>query len=133
MRKLSSPLIIFIAIFFSRCTNHYEKNFYGTYIINDSVHIFFSKLTFYPENTYSFYSSSCLSSNHDTGSFVVYKDTICFTSFDLIKRDTNLARSLTGKKFIYQKDKIYYFNSKAFPDHRIHTDTTCWKFDHRSR
>lgn len=133
MRKTILLFAIFILAFWASCTNHYEKEFYGTYTVNDTVNILFSKITFYPQNTYSFRWSSCLNSNRDSGSFVLDKDTIYFTSCNK-ERDKSDAekhrhynKTLTGEKLIYQRDKIAYIHNR--PNDSIVNDTIYWKKD----
>jgi len=90
--------------------------------------ISFSRINFYPDNTYSIYASSCLTREHDSGSFVLSTDTIYFTSFNADKLDTNNLdhrRTMTGEKLVYQKGKIYFLNHRT-----ITVDTTmCWTKD----
>jgi hypothetical protein len=116
-------------IFITACRNNYGDEFYGTYT-NDRFEAS-SRLTFYNNNTYSFHFSGSLS-NQDSGTIELHNDTICFTSF-FTKRDESdqknnkqYQRTLTGKKFNYQKNRILYFNCPASLD-KLSCDTICWK------
>ncbi len=135
MKTLISFLTIIITIAFASCKNHYEKEFYGTYSLNDSGNIGDARITFYPENTYSFSTWSCLSSNRDSGTFVLSKDIIYFTSFNKkrdeyeTKNNIHINRTLTSTEFIYQKNKIGYINKKVYLDHHTVSDTTFWTKD----
>lgn len=106
------------------CADRYDKSFYGVYSYDNGFNVIHSKINFYSTNKYSIYSSSCLDNQNDTGSFVLNMDTIYFNSIKICNGTNaidNPCRTLTGKKFIYKNDKIYYINN-----HMIPVDTFCW-------
>ncbi len=123
-----------ILLTFARCTDKYPDEFYGTYSINDSFKIRFSKLTFYHDNVYSFYGHTCLSGNRDSGEYKLIHDTLIFKSFNVNRADIDsFLKPLTGFKFVYREDTIAYFNKTIFPDKSIQIDTTFWTKDKGGR
>ncbi len=129
--KRTLLLLLFVAILLLNCADKHEKGFYGTYYHNDSINIQSSRINFYPNNIYSFNSSSCLSRNRDSGEYKLNKDTIYFKSINLHFVDSimNPIKPLTGYKFIYKEHKVFYINRHIFPDKTITIDTTCWTKD----
>lgn len=120
-------LTTFTSLLFSSCeTNEPTKEFYGTYSINDSFHVLFSKLIFYHDNIYSYYAHSCLAYNRDSGEYKLVKDTITFRSFNLPLADTSIVKPLTGCKLIYKKDKIFLISRRVFPNKTKQIDSSCW-------
>lgn len=110
--------ILFIA-FLTCCTNSAHKELCGTYIRNIDSDLLYSKFIIYQENKYSFYSSSCLSSNKDSGSYVFKEDTLYFTSFDTerdkLVSNTKSNKTLSGEKFVLKNNKLIYYRTDIYP------------------
>jgi len=136
--------IFMILIVFSglACTNSKDKRLFGKYVYSIDSGLLYSELILSSGNKYIFHSSSCLSSNSDTGSIFINEDTITFKSQNIerdkkSKQRTNSSRTLTGEKFIYQRDKLMYIRVDKYPrlravkdkpifDTIINIDTLYW-------
>lgn len=130
MRQNILLLTSFILIFLAGCDKNYGDEFYGTYSHDEFEGA--SKLVFYKQNTYSFNFFGPMR-NYDSGMVVLRNDTLYFTScykkrdeLD-IKNNSHSRRTLTGCKFTYHNDKIYYTNCIGYPDKYGACDTTIWK------
>jgi hypothetical protein len=109
-RVLSVLTIYFLILLLPSCNSSYHKQFYGTYENLDSNRITRSRISFYENNNYSFYSSTCFAQTRDSGSFTLTNDTLTFHSFELPLLDTNVrsVKGLSSVKFLYQPGKILY-------------------------
>ncbi len=131
MNKTILHLTILIIAFLACCSDSAPKELYGTYIRSVDSGLLYSKFIFYSENKYRFYSSSCLSSNTDSGSFVYKEDTIYFTSFDKERDKKNAEtkrksdRTLTSEKLVLKNNKIIYYRTEIYPT-IIFRDTFYW-------
>ena len=103
-------IIYFLAIILTSCNSRYDKQFYGTYENVDSTRFVWSGITFYENNNYAFYSSTCFDFVRDSGNFILTNNTISFHSFNLPLVDTNVSpiKSLSKVNFLYQSGKILY-------------------------
>ncbi len=132
MRQNILLLTCGLFIFLAGCNNNYGDGFYGIY--TDDRFEGYSRLTFYRQNTYSFNFYGPMI-NHDSGTVVLRDDTLYFTSFykkrdELdIKNNNHYRRTLTGHKFTFRKDRIYYIGCHTLPDKNKVCDTLTWKKD----
>jgi hypothetical protein len=115
MKYFRNIFYLLTAIFFFDCTSSYDKDFYGTYELRDSINIHFQKMTFYPKNIYSVCSWGCLAGSCDTGTFVLRNDTIYFSS--LSKDKSNFEHpNLTGLKYFHQNGNLFYIQKNIRVD-----------------
>ena len=123
LKRLS--LIYFLIVFMSSCNHRYDKQFYGTYENIDTNRFVFSGVTFYENNTYSFYYSTCFDGTRDSGSFSLTNNVISFRSFNLPLLDTNVhhGKNLDKEKFLYEFGKILYVRRLAPPLKPAYFDT----------
>ena len=119
--RLRLIIIYFPAIILTSCNGRYDKQFYGTYENNDTNRFVFFGISFYENNKYSFYSSTCFGHIQDSGNFILTNDTIFFHSFNLPLPDTSVrkVKNLNKINFRYQAGKILYIRhlkplNKAF-------------------
>ena len=97
---------------FIGCKSAYPEELYGTYENMDSVHIRFTRMSFYRNHSYSFYSWSCMDGNRDTGEFYFDDGTITFRS--VLPIDTaghKFDRRLSSYNFIYKPGKVYFLKA----------------------
>lgn len=107
IRLLPTLLILVLSI---GCRKPVPKEFYGTY--QHYYDLCSDRITFYPDNMYSYNYSSILWSTHDSGTFVFDKETVLFTSIKSVENETlSHSKTLTGVKMIYQNGKLYSYRS----------------------
>lgn len=97
---------------FIGCKPTYPEELYGTYENMDSFHIRFTRMSFYRNHSYSFYSWSCMDGNRDSGEFYFDDGTITFRSVLLI--DTaghKFDKRLSNYNFIYKPGKVYFLKA----------------------
>jgi len=123
--KRQVPIIYFFVLFLTSCNNKYDKQFYGWYENNDSSKNIFSSISFYENNTYSFYRSTCFHGMCDSGNFSLTNNTISFQSFNLPLCDTNVRtnKNLNKENFRYQSGKIFYIRHLSPPNKPSYYDT----------
>jgi len=120
---------LFILFFFSfiltSCNNRYDKLFYGTYENDDTSRFVTSRITFYQNNHYSYYSSTCFDKNRDSGSFTLINNTLSFHSFSLPLLDTNIynARNLNTENFQYNSGRILFIRNLSSLNRSPYSDT----------
>lgn len=107
MKQLTTILYLLTVFLLTSCSNSNDKELYGTYEQTDTLIIPYVKLNLYKGNIFSMSASSYISNNKDSGTFVLIKDTLYFTSLSKNKSDFDHP-NMTDQKYLYRKDKIFY-------------------------
>jgi hypothetical protein len=123
--RLQLLIIVILVVTLVSCNGKYNKEFWGTYENNDTNRHIFSRISFYDDSTYSFYSSSCFDITRDSGNFIFANDTISFQSCGLPLSDTgrHKIRSLDKVSFLHKLNKILYVRQLTAQNKSSYFDT----------
>ena len=118
-------ILFFLSFILTSCNNRKDKQLYGTYENDDTSRLVFSRITFYENNNYSYYSSTCFGKNRDSGNFTFTDNTLSFHSFNLPLLDKNIynGKNLNTEKFQYDLGRILYIRNLSPPNRSSHFDT----------